>query len=369
MLIIVSVGYNIYQSFFGIPSVSPKGKVSISIEKGQSITQFADKLALKKAIISSSGFLWQEKFHPVTTLLEGDYEINLPATPEQILDQINAETVLKKKQLEADKNIKTSKVTLIEGDDLDDIAVRLEKAGIVNAQEFRQFAQNPANFSQVEYPFLPPALDCKYGEMNNCAKYYIEGYLYPDTYTFVQPSSVADVYKKLLRNFSTRVWSKVSNSTNSKDFYKIVTLASVIEKESGRTKGVTAASLPELNQERKNIASVFTNRLGVGMKWQSNPTVEYGQVYKLCESTFERAGCRFLNDDVFEQQYNTYKVSAYPIGPIANPQYDNITAALQPPDTNYLFFVADLTGKTYFASNDNEFNSIVEKVKSINAGL
>ncbi len=367
--VVVFSCYNFYQSFVGIPKNSPNGKVLITVEKGENISIVADTLFKKQAIISTSGFLWQEKLHPVSPLQTGEYSILVPSNPEQILKQIDDQTKQKTKDLQEQTKVKTAKVTLIEGDDLDDMAVKLEKSGIIQATEFRDFAMNPANFSTAEYVFLPEPLNCKYGDMRSCVKYYPEGYLYPDTYTFVLPTTAGDVYKKLLNNFQKKVWNNVSKQTNSADFYKSLTLASVLEKETGRTKGVTNSNRAELGDERRGVARVFLNRIASGMKWQSNPTVEYGQPYKLCESTFVREGCRYLNDGVFEHLYNTYQIASYPIGPITNPQYDNILATLNPSQDSNLFFVADLTGKTYFASNDNEFNQIIEKVKEINSGL
>ena len=99
---------------------------------------------------------------------------------------------------------------LREGLTLDDYAQILYDAKVINdKQEFLDFAKEPANFDKQKYPFLPKPLDCAYGNIQNCAKYYPEGYLYPDTYQFFLESTITEVYDKMLTNLKLKFGLKL----------------------------------------------------------------------------------------------------------------------------------------------------------------
>ncbi|NJS41304.1 endolytic transglycosylase MltG [Candidatus Gracilibacteria bacterium] len=172
----------------------------------------------------------------------------------------------------------------------------------------------------------------------------------------------------MLANFNTKVWQKI-DATPGSDFHNQIILASVVDRESGRTRGITAQTAPLVNEERSIIASVLFNRLEQGIRWQTNPTVDYGTGFQICEQTVEIDGCKFLDDPVFDTLYNTYQVTGYPIGPVTSPSVDNIQAALNPAQTDYLFFVADDTGKNYFAKTDSDHLQNIKTVKTVNASL
>ena len=103
--------------------------------------------------------------------------------------------------------------------------------------------------------------------------------------------------------------------------------------------------------------------------WQSDVTAEYGTGKKLCQQTFTVPDCMKLDSPLAKTKYNTYQNIGYPIGPITSPQFDNINAALNPESNSYLYFVADATGKKYFAKNQSEFYSLINKVDKINKDL
>ena len=357
--------YNVNQ----VPANSPKGEYLLTVENSQTLANYSSRLEADKVINNKEGLLFQARINNTKPLLVGQYILDLPAKPIDLLSQIDKQT--DQKQVESAKLAKaqTVKITFKEGEDLDDMFAKLADQGVAKQSDLVSFAQNASNFDKSVYPFLPTPLTCKYGDLSNCAKYYIEGYAYPDTYNFFKPSTPKEVFTKMLNNFRDKVWLKFKTQIQNADFNKVITMSSVIEKETGRTRGITEASKQAVLEERETVASVLINRVKQNIKWQSNPTAEYGHGFILCEQTFKRDGCKLLDDPAIVNKYNTYLNTGYPIGPISNPQVANIEAALNPKNTDYLFFVADATGKTYFSETNLGHEQNIAKVNQINRSL
>ncbi len=375
VIVVVIVGivvYQIYTRAFDYPSDSPTGEYFLVVESGATSSSIAEKLEADNVVYSADLFEIREALQPINGLQVGEYRLQVPAEPGNLIKQINTQAeVIRLANLEAGNREQIS-VTLREGLGIDDYGEILEDEGVIaSAEEFKQFAQNPNNFSQQRYEFLPEPLDCEYGDVTTCALYYPEGYLYPDTYVFFADSATSEVYTKMLDNFNTKVWSRLGEQAaqNDQSFYQVITLASVLEKETGRTRGIQDDQLDEVNAERRNMSQVFYNRIDAGMMWQSDVTIEYGTGRKVCQQTFEVKNCFLLDDPITQHKYNTYLNKGYPIGPVTNPQFFNIEAALNPTRNNYLFFVSDVTGKKYFAETGAEHEQVIEKVNEINREL
>ncbi len=176
----------------------------------------------------------------------------------------------------------------------------------------------------------------------------LEGFLFPDSYRFYEsalnpasssPEQISNlIIKKMLDNFSQKFTSEmqVQATKQNLSIYKIITLASIIEKETG-------ASLTE----KKIIAGIFYNRLKVGMPLQSDATVNY--VTKKNEAMPSEA------DTKTDSPYNTYKYAGLPPGPIANPSLNAIIAALYPSESDYMYFLHDQkTGQAIYAKTFDE---------------
>lgn len=371
VLAIVGVtGFNVYGNFYTAPTDAPTGEYTFTVKKGDNISTIASQLEKDKVIRSRSAFLIQEQLNPISPIQEGQYSIKLnKENPEEILKLIDAQT----KEISANitNNQKPSvRITIREGLTADQVFAILEEKGLIKASEMAEFAKKPANFNRQIYEFLPEPLTCNYGDIKTCAEYYIEGFIYPNTYDFFVPSTPAEIFKKFLDTFNQTVWQKVKSSLNGKDFQKAIIMASVIEKETGRTKtGITDSNRAEVNEERKDVAGVFYNRIENNMKWQSNITVEYGTGKRTCEQTLKIDNCLYLDSPEAKTQYNTYQIPSYPIAPITSPEYECIVAALNPNKNDYLFFVSDATGKTYFSSTDSEHIQTIQKVQGINKSL
>lgn len=172
-----------------------------------------------------------------------------------------------------------------------------------------------------------------------------EGMLLPETYTYVYGDtkhSILTRMEKAMVKVVNELWEKRSPLMSYKDVHEVVTMASIIEKETSR---------PE---ERPRIAAVFLNRLKKGMKLQSDPTVTYGLTLGKA-----KLGRSLMKADLkSETLYNTYVIHGLPPSPIACPGIDALKAALNPIETNELFFVANGTGghtfsRTYAQHSDH----------------
>ena len=183
-----------------------------------------------------------------------------------------------------------------------------------------------------------------------------EGLLFPDTYSFQRGMS-RDAFVQLMKDAMQKniseIWNNRVEGLPLKSPGELVTLASIIEKETG------------VVGERSRVASVFVNRLRKGMRLQTDPTVIYG-IWGGEGKPKDRGGLR--RSELSKQTpYNTYQISGLPPGPIANPGLQALLAAANPAQTNELYFVADGTGGHIFAATLPEHNVNVKKWRAIEA--
>lgn len=174
-----------------------------------------------------------------------------------------------------------------------------------------------------------------------------EGSVLPDTYAFTTGEPRAAVLKRMqaaMDKVFAELWAKRTPRTAVKDRNAAITLASIVEKETG---------VPE---ERRTVAGVYTNRLAVGMKLQADPTI----IYPITRG--KPLGRRILRSEIQAvNDYNTYAMAGLPKGPIANPGKASIAAVLDPEANDYLFFVAKGDGGHIFARTLAEHNANVQK--------
>lgn len=170
----------------------------------------------------------------------------------------------------------------------------------------------------------------------------LEGYLFPDTYTYDALTTQADFIDSMVRLFFKKLGQKRRDKIKEqgKTLHDTVTLASIVEKETG------------LAAERAQIAAVFLNRLKLGMPLQSDPTV----IYRL--DPFD--GNLTKKDLRRDTPYNTYTRPGLPAGPICNPGLAAIDAVLEPANTEALYFVAKGDGSHYFSKTLEEHNRAVQ---------
>jgi UPF0755 protein len=217
-------------------------------------------------------------------------------------------------------------VTVPEGSDLRRIGELMETAGIAPASTIAAAARVGA---------VPATIDGK--------AVALEGYLFPDTYCFA-PGSPAEVVTGTMMGRLREVWEaieKPSSIPGGFDLHGVLTLASIVEKETGYP------------AERPLIAAVFLNRLRIGMPLQSDPTV----IYSL--PSFD--GNIRKQDLSVDSPFNTYRHRGLPPGPIASPGRAAIEAVLRPAAVDYLYFVARGDGTHQFSKTLAEHNRAVSR--------
>ena len=172
-----------------------------------------------------------------------------------------------------------------------------------------------------------------------------EGLFFPDTYLFAKGSSELEIYKKahqaMIKHLQT-AWEGRDPSLPYKTPYEALTMASIIEKETGQ------------KSERNMIAGVFVNRLRTGMMLQTDPAVIYGMGERF-------AGDIRKKDLQTDTPYNTYTRAGLPPTPIALPGIQSLHAALAPAKTQALYFVARGDGTSQFSDNLNDHNRAVNQ--------
>lgn len=193
------------------------------------------------------------------------------------------------------------------------------------------------------------ASDILAGEIKDFPK---EGSLLPETYKFVRGFSRADLVRKMQENQKRvvdQIWSQRASDLPLRSPYELVTLASIVEKETGKA------------EERPRVASVFVNRLQKRMRLQSDPTIVYGLVGG--KGTLGRGITRSELEK--PTSYNTYTIDGLPPGPIANPGRAALESVANPSRTRDLYFVADGTGGHVFAETLEQHKRNVEKWRVI----
>lgn len=182
-----------------------------------------------------------------------------------------------------------------------------------------------------------------------------EGSLLPESYQILRGDSRADLIRRMQAAMDEAVDTLWQARTEGLPFdtpEEAVALASIIEKETG------------VGSERAKVAGVFVNRLRRGMRLQSDPTV----IYALTEGQAPLGRPLTRRDWQVDHPYNTYRIDGLPPGPIANPGRDALEAAMNPADTEYLYFVADGTGGHAFARTLREHNRNVVQWRKIRDG-
>ncbi|MCB9091117.1 MAG: endolytic transglycosylase MltG [Halobacteriovoraceae bacterium] len=169
----------------------------------------------------------------------------------------------------------------------------------------------------------------------------LEGYLFPETYKFSPNTSAKKVVEVMLRGFNQKTKDINFQSPLLKNRHEIITLASIVEKETGA------------KWERKKIAGVFLNRLKKKMRLQSDPTTIYG--------LFPNFDGNLRKKDLLEKTpYNTYAIAGLPQGPICNPGLEAIKAVLEPDNHEFLYFVSQNDGTHVFSKSYKDHSKAVD---------
>ncbi|MBL0691355.1 MAG: endolytic transglycosylase MltG [SAR324 cluster bacterium] len=225
----------------------------------------------------------------------------------------------------------TYKFTLFEGWNSFQIFKTLRASPLRNKGEYEKYFHDPSLLSIANFPNTQG----------------LEGFLFPDTYLFLIDAKEIDILKRMVNNFKSKLPEDFKKAASRFEItpYKLLILASIIEKETAHDKDALL------------ISSVFHNRLRINMRLQTDPTVIYGT--KKFNSPITKSDLRKFTP------YNTYKINGLPPTPIANPGLQAMIAAMKPPSTRYLYFVAKdgKSGRTSFSENLKMHNQAVRKYR------
>lgn len=289
----------------------------VEIKKGESVKTISKKLQENKVILNDKLFILYVVFNKLQSSLKaGEYEFSKNITIKEVTDKLLR------------GEVKLRKVTIPEGLTVKQIAGIFEKNNLFPESQFLSVLEDQ-NFKN----------ELLGNEVNS-----FEGFLFPETYNYwkdIEPEEfiriMVGMFKKVFGELKSqyRIENKLSD-------YEIIKLASIIEKESG--------SKSELAQ----ISSVFHNRLRIGMKLDSDPTIIYG-----LGDSFD-GNIRKRDMELFTE-YNTYMIPGLPPTPISNPGKASLHAAINPNETKFLYFVSMGNGSHYFSKDYNEHRMAVYK--------
>ena len=288
--------------------------VEVRVEQGDSLATVVRKLRDQRLIANGFLFsLWARLNGLEKKIHQGLYRFETRVPPREILDR-----------LVTGRGIFQT-VTIPEGLTIKEIAELLDKMQIANKYKFIEEAANPTLLATL-----------------GLSEKGLEGYLFPSTYHFTPATSEKDIISAMVEQFRKISMPLLNqrDDTSSLSSHEILTLASIIEKETG------------VDNERPLVSAVFHNRLKRLMPLQSDPTVIYG--IKEFNGNLTRKN---LQDS---SPYNTYRITALPPGPICNPGLSSIRAALQPAQVPYLYFVSKNDGTHLFSATIEAHNQAVK---------
>lgn len=337
ILAVVAVGVAYYFVHFARASApatdegDPAAVVELEFEvrPGETTADIARNLARQGLIRSAWLFQSYARLRSMDARLEaGRYTLRSNMTMDEILEVLsrapNAEEVV---------------ITIPEGLRLEQVVALLEREGLATAEELWAALEQP-----YDYAFLE---DRPEGAS-------LEGYLFPDTYRVPRAYTATQVIDFLLQTFDERMSLEMRQRAQEQgmSIYQVVTLAAIVEREA------------VLDAERPIIASVYLNRLEVGMPLDADPTVQYAVGEPEAwwpELYFNELGVTRLAE--YDHPYNTYRHAGLPPGPICSPGLASLQAVVEPADTEYYYFVAkgDGTGEHAFARTLQEHNANVAR--------
>lgn len=296
----------------------PDGERQVEIQSGMGAAQIL-QLLQKEGVIADANLA---RFYLVYVLGDppmkaGDYSFTGPMSTPEVLGKLVRGQVV------------TDSVTLIEGLTLEETAERLEQAGLGRRETFLDLMRSPELIADLD----PEAPD-------------LEGYLFPETYSFARHTDEQTVVTTLVRTFRQRYENQIRpllGASSGRSLRQVITLASIVEKE---------AQVPS---ERPLIAGVYSNRLDRGIGLMADPTV----IYALKRLGQWNGNIR-RTDLRVDSPYNTYRYAGLPPGPICSPGLASLRAAADPADIPYLYFVSRNDGTHVFASTLQEHNRNVE---------
>jgi len=301
--------------FGSVPAGGPEAPFVFAVRPGETMESISQRLHRERLIRNPVKFrLYARLTGKDRHVRAGEYALAPANPPSYILETFTFGRVI------------LHKITIPEGYTLRQIAVLLAQNSLADRDAFMRAAFDPKTALRF-------GIDAAT----------LEGYLFPETYHFPRPVSTETLLSTMVGTFRKAFLPRWEADAMAAGFtlHQIVTLASMIEKETGAP------------FERPLIASVFHNRLKKKMRLESDPTVIYGI------DTFD--GNLTKQHLARPTPYNTYRITGLPPGPISNPGAESLQAAVYPADTRYLYFVSKNDGTHRFSENIRAHGAAVRR--------
>lgn len=301
------------------PQSNPYERVEINIPKGVTLSQIGNILKEESIISNKRTFTMAVK--------SLGHEKNIPAGRYVLHNALNNRAIINQ-LVYGVPSLKS--ITVLEGWTIYQIANELERELKISKKSFLRLCN-----------------DQRVIKLFNLEGNSLEGYLFPDTYTFAEGVDPYLVLTRMVNEFINNITKsmEVQAQEMNMSLLEVITLASIIEGEA------------IYDSERAIISAVYHNRLKRGMKLQADPTIQY---------IIDDGPRRLLNNDLkIESKYNTYLYRGLPPGPINNPGKESIIAALYPSVNEYLYFVARGDGYHTFSTNEKDHNKAKKKFQEV----
>lgn len=312
-----SVGFVAY-SFLGSSPSNDSTEVIYEVRPGQSFNAVAKDLEEKGLVKNAFAFsMYARMLNERGNMKRGEYGLRADMKPREVLNVITSGKSISKP------------FTVAEGLNIYEIADLYEKQGFGLKTDFLTLVKDKAFAQQL----LGEPVDS------------LEGYLFPETYMITKFENTRDLIASMVRRFLS-VYGEIGAAAALPGWTRnqIVTLASIVEKETGA------------KEDRPLVASVFHNRLAKKMKLQTDPTILYG----MADLTGIMPSNIRKEDILKPTRYNTYVITSLPPGPISNPGRESLMATLKPAASKYLYFVSRNDGTTVFSNELGAHNKAVQ---------
>lgn len=311
--------------------------IPVEVKEGASSSSVASVLEEKGLIRNSLSFILYSRIVKSTEFYVGTYDLSKQMSIAEILDQLNETSKKSGKML-----------SIIEGDNIEKIATKIEDNTDISADEFIEKV-NDKQFIETLKKEFPDVITEELDDED--IKYKLEGYLYPASYE-IDHTNIADpeiLIKEMVRqtqinvlpkyNSNSKIWNIQGKNVNI-TLHQYLTLASILEKESTR-----------FEDANSSIAQVFLNRLEEGMQLGTDPALIYA--FNKVELTFD--------DLKREHPYNMHINLGLPPGPIATISQTTYDALNNAKQHDYLYFLTDPDGNAYFAKTYAEHEALARK--------
>lgn len=334
---VIVIGGGAYGYYYVSNSLKPVDTkqtqaVEVEIPAGSSVKQIAKILEDNKLIRNAKIFNFYIKFKNVAGFKAGFYQLSPSMDIDQILGQLADGG--------KDKSANVAKVVVREGETLTGIAEEVEKSTKYSKEDFMNKVQEQSFIDQLVQKF--PRL-FKDAQKAQNVRYFLEGYLYPATYDADENKTLQMIIEEMVAktdSILSKYYAKISQGDYN--VHEILTMASLLEKEGYKV------------EDRQKIASVFYNRIKKNMMLQTDISVLY--------ALGEHKEVVTLKDLEVNSPYNLYRNRGMGPGPFNSPSEEAILAAIDPAQTDYEYFVADIqTKEVYFAKTYEEHLALKAK--------